>query len=351
MKPRLMGPVLLALAAGLALGPGPALAQAGSGPVAVLSVEITGDAPPELRTQLQRSLAGGLGAGGASVVGPADVKSALEQRPELVGCTSTTCLAEIGELVAAKRFVKARVDAAGSTYLIELELLSAEAEGAVISRVERDCTVCSIMEANNSMSEAARDLLRAKDVESVPLLVNSSPSGATVAVDGVDVGRTPFEGELGPGEHQVSVSLDGYADSYRTVEVEARGSAQPVEIELTLTSEKALVDQVTTERPFKTLKWVAGGGSVAALTTGIVLLSIDGNEVDCGRTEPQTQCPERRETTAVGIASLGLGAALAGVTAWMFVRDAGEESATHERPTAVIVPTRGGGAAVVSLRF
>lgn len=53
------------------------------------------------------------------------------------------------------------------------------------------------------------------------LSVRSQPSGATVLVDGLNMGRTPFvSNRLPEGKHMVRVELDGYRAATQLVEVE-----------------------------------------------------------------------------------------------------------------------------------
>jgi hypothetical protein len=53
------------------------------------------------------------------------------------------------------------------------------------------------------------------------LSVRSEPSGATVLVDGLNMGRTPFvSNRLPEGKHMVRVELDGYRATTQLVEVE-----------------------------------------------------------------------------------------------------------------------------------
>jgi tetratricopeptide (TPR) repeat protein len=49
------------------------------------------------------------------------------------------------------------------------------------------------------------------------LSVNSDPANANVLVDGAMAGRTPFQGELAPGEHAVAVEMDGFMREERKV--------------------------------------------------------------------------------------------------------------------------------------
>src|SRR5688500_1147680 len=61
--------------------------------------------------------------------------------------------------------------------------------------------------------------LAAKGVQQLTVL--SSPLGATVIIDDQPVGVTPFTGQFAPGSHKVQLSLRGYADTERKVELQA----------------------------------------------------------------------------------------------------------------------------------
>src|SRR5207248_3263551 len=52
------------------------------------------------------------------------------------------------------------------------------------------------------------------------LTISSTPDGATVAIDGKEVGPTPWSGELRPGEHNVQVHRGGYFGAERTFAVQ-----------------------------------------------------------------------------------------------------------------------------------
>lgn len=62
-------------------------------------------------------------------------------------------------------------------------------------------------------------LLAKKGVQQLTVL--SRPLGATVIVDEQPVGVTPYTGQLPPGTHRVALSLKGYADSDRQLELPA----------------------------------------------------------------------------------------------------------------------------------
>lgn len=87
-------------------------------------------------------------------------------------------------------------------------------------------------------------------------------------------------------------------------------------------------------------KWITGVAGIAAMGVGAYYLSVDG---DCA----DDACTYYRETSIGGWAALGGGAALAGISVYLFVRGSGESSSS----TAFVVPAQGGAYAGYSLRF
>jgi hypothetical protein len=67
--------------------------------------------------------------------------------------------------------------------------------------------------------QALETSLAKKGVQQITVL--SAPPGATVAIDRRPAGVTPFTGEFAPGQHQVDLSLRGYADNQQKIELSA----------------------------------------------------------------------------------------------------------------------------------
>jgi tetratricopeptide (TPR) repeat protein len=67
------------------------------------------------------------------------------------------------------------------------------------------------------------DLLRASGAPR--LTVSSAPDGATVIVDGTDMGLTPWNGEVKLGDHTVQVVRTGYLSAVRTVKMQSNRDA------------------------------------------------------------------------------------------------------------------------------
>jgi len=335
--------VLVTIAVALAT---PTSARPREGLVAIISVEITGDGAPELRAQMQRSLAGGLSAGGLRVVELSDVMSALAETPELIGCTSTTCLQRIGEKVGSDYFVRARVEATGSAYFVEIELLSAAVEGGLVTRTERNCPVCTIMEVNDLVSAAAKDMVELPPAKPVPVLILTTPKGATIHVDEREVGTSPHRLNIDVGEHRISASLPGYATAERMVSV-TDDAPELLTVELELTPGDITTPPIDSgDRPYRTWKWVTAGSAAAMLITGAVMVAIDGNDT-CDKTGAQKQCPQVRDTGSVGWMTVAIGAGLGGASTWMFLRD----RRNQRRGGVTVTPTDGGAMGTFTLRW
>jgi hypothetical protein len=309
--------------------------------VAVLDITNEGDAPAEIRTKMEISLAGGLYSAGYDVVGRAEVQKKLRGARELVGCTTSTCLAKIRPLVGAEKFVRARVESQGSSFSVSLELYSPDASGGLVRRQERSCAVCTMNEANDLMSALATSIFEDRKPEKVTLTVESVPSGAQVQVDGAPLGAAPVQTEVEPGDHTVRAELSGRASAEEKVTIEAGSQGRRLSLALPMLRSDPPADRASPSR-FGAWKWVTVGGGVAALAGGVALIAINGTLTDCPG--DGTNCPSKYQTIAPGVVLVGAGLALGGLAVYMFMNDA-------QAPAAALVPLPGGAAAVVRGRF
>lgn len=287
--------------------------------IAILEVALEGDAPPELRAQIGKTVDAGLRASGLDVVGRDEVAAKLRNARSLVGCVSTTCLARIGNVVGAKRFLRARVEASGAAYTLELELLAADAPGGLVERVERACPVCTLREVTDLAGKAAVDLVNGRTTAHVS--IDTQPPGAQVTIDGAVAGEAPVETDLDSGAHDFRATLPrGYrpADARRQL---VPGERAEILLELApepIVPPPAAPRPVETESRYGAWKWAAAGGAVALVAGGVALLALDGGGTDCGAGMP---CKRLYDTKAAGIAALLGGAALGGLSAYLFLND------------------------------
>ncbi len=309
---------LLALSIALATMPARD-ALADSPTVAVLSVEMAGDAEPELRPRVAESIARGLGGADRNVVPLDRVMDELSSSPELLGCTSTACLERIADRVGARQFVRAQLRTDGVTYTLGLQLLSAAEDEPLIRDLEADCTVCRMAELFEWVSATSSELILPERTASAAVTIETDPSGATVEVGGRAIGRSPADAKLPVGEHDISADLDGHTAAGTTLRVE-EGDPGPYQVELTLVPD----DEALSSRRFGTWKWVTAGGAVAGVATGVALLALDGRQ-NCELSAGQEQCPQVVDGRTPGFVSVGLGAILGTASGWMFYRDASRD--------------------------
>lgn len=96
---------------------------------------------------------------------------------------------------------------------------------------------------------------------------------------------------------------------------------------------------------WKGWKYVTGGAAVVGLGLGAVFLYYDGKGT-CPAHD--STCGDVYQLKPQGFVSIGAGAALAGVTIYLFVRERGEAKKTR---SAFVLPTRGGAVASYAFSF
>jgi len=287
----------------------PARAEETAPLYAVVAIEVSGDADPTLRAQLQAGLARGVNEAGAELLGYDDVQELLAGKAALVGCTSTTCLASIAEVVGTTQLLRVRIAATGANYEVELELL--DAEGPVRRRTG-SCTVCTVADLADLAATRILDLLTAVAGAPLPVEIATTPGGATLTIPGVGEVSAPWTGALAPGSHAIEASRPGFEPARQEITVVDDGSEQRFEITLAAITTRAR------RRTFGWMKWAAAGASFAAIVTGGILLGLEGNPT-CDVSN--ATCPEEYATgtagAVIGIVGLAGGAA----AGWMFWSD------------------------------
>jgi hypothetical protein len=162
------------------------------------------------------------------------------------------------------------------SFRLQVELLDVEV-GAVGARLVQNCDGCSDAQA----AELLSDLVRRSVLETASrprgvLEVRSQPPGATVFVDGTELGITPYRRVAFVGSHKLVLRHTGYRSEQLSADV-LDGQKQHVEVALHPGSEPLNVVVVERERTPLYRKWwfwAALGGAAAtaaAVTTGVLL--------------------------------------------------------------------------------
>ena len=188
-------------------------------------------------------------------------------------------------------------------------------------------------------------------LRSTGIRVKSDVAGATVSVDGRDIGVTPLVDVIAvkPGEHQLKVTKSGFTGFSAYVSVNA-GSVVNIEAKLTSTgvqstapvhdpppTQNPSVDETArTEQPGRSRFWTwvalgsAGGLLATSLITGLAAL----NKADKAKTKDDTEANTAKSLALISDIALGLGLAAAAAGTILFFM----EGQNQERSVATFAP-------------
>jgi hypothetical protein len=190
------------------------------------------------------------------------------------------------------------------------------------------CTICTSREAGQRIGARAIALLDSTDVATAHVDVTSSPTGATIEIDGEVVGRTPMRVEVAPGSHRIVLRKDGHVPQQRQVEL-VGGGEDIVRVELPR-------DRSRRQRAMRIGGWTAIGLGVAGIVTGIALIATDENPVknNCSGVHVDRfgNCEFRWNTLGAGVGLLVPGILAAGAgTALVVIGRKNERSSARAR--------------------
>lgn len=149
-----------------------------------------------------------------------DLRKAEQRRDELAAKLGTLELrvSEVGATIAIDGTVVGT-----SPVSTPIRLAAGEHELTIskqgFAKVTRTVTI-------EAQKKASLEVRLEPVVASGKVTVTSSAGPMTVLIDGEEVGTTPFEGELTPGEHQIQGLLDGVKTAVTTVTIEDGAAAE-----------------------------------------------------------------------------------------------------------------------------
>ncbi|MCX4241862.1 PEGA domain-containing protein [Paraliomyxa miuraensis] len=299
----------------LGLGPSLALAAPGDEPkatatkAAILPLAVEGDEMPDAdRAQLTERLVEGLRRGDFDVIAPDEV---LSQAPDAASCRDAACYTAIAAATGATHVVRAVVDAQDRDYEVEVLLVSGS-NGVQVATSTDSCQICGVVEVGDLIDAAAATLRTKLDTLNqgpARLVVDSTPPGARVSIDGEIKGTTPFDEEVLAGEHVLRVSLEGYIAVEREVNfVEGIADTQSFTLE-----------KVPSRLPPRPWGWVSLGLGIASLGFAGTYAALDDRQYrlfdKCPTPDEDDQCPELWDTEwyVLGGAIVGGGLVTLGV--------------------------------------
>ncbi len=275
--PRLGLAVAVAVAV---LGATGAAARASS--ALLLAPLLEGPLQPTEQARLRAAAHQGLAAQGFTLTPDSELEIALSGEPQLKSCHSELCRERLGRLLDAQIVARYRIKTQvlpghkNPSWHINVEILDVEV-GALGGRITEDCADCALARAADQLSDMLRRaVLQNAAMPRGVLEVYTQPPGASVFVDGSELGITPYKRPAFTGKHKLVLRHTGYRSQQVEVEVD---ETQRRRTELTLAPGADPVQVVVVEKDKtpvykKWWFWVAiGGAAVAAgaITAGVVL--------------------------------------------------------------------------------
>lgn len=314
----------IAAAAALALAAAARTAHAESGAVVVV-----GNAAARDRATVAAAVRGAARSGAWELV---ETPFADGDVAAIVDCMKThdewPCVSPIAQRRGVERLIVVRVEpdrapdgGAALTLTEQIVLPGSSAPTAD----QRFCARCS----DETLTRVAFDLTRSLLEEAsagtarTKVTVRSTPPGAWITFDSVNVGLTDHTYATFPGHHVVIVQREGFATERREVDApENRETVVAVDLRARDTGAAA-----PTSHPY-VLPGIVTGIGAAGLIAGLAL--------QAEQSPPSSEPQPSRLVSAPGIALVAGGAVALGIGAYLFVR-------AHRAAAPVAAPVHGGG--------
>jgi len=289
---------LLAAAAPAAAQPGDAAGDDGAplgvlrGKIAVLELQALGmDAEPVarleslFRMELERLA-------GQPLPTRRQIDRAVRSSSRLRNCAGDDrCLAAIGKKLGVDVVVTGNVGALGDSYILNIKAVDVATEKQFPKRIATPPLRGSPDELIEAVRVAAYDLLAPEQLLG-SVMVLSDLVGATVRLDGKQVGTTPLPAPLKRlplGKHTIEVSKSGYLPFKDDIEVRFQKTTRVVvrlvvEQVVTPGGQKVVFAKRPAPRHWYGSTWFLVGASVAAVVVGAVVGYQLGHDpvIDCG---------------------------------------------------------------------
>jgi len=269
---------------GCSLGLGAGVGSAQAATALLTEAQIEGSLAPTPAAMLRDAVQSALRAQQLELTPESDLAVAYSGEPMFRTCRSELCLERLGRLLDSQTVVNYTVkteDAAAKSsrpWRLGVQVLDVEA-GAFGAQLTEECPSCSDAQAAEKLGALVRRAVTtATSLPKGTLEISSQPAGATVFVDGTELGITPYKRTAFAGKHKLVLRHLGYRSEQAEVTVDAN-KLQRTEVKLTAGTD-ALTDGTEGAKAPVYKKWwfwtAIGGAAVlaaGAVTAAVVLSS------------------------------------------------------------------------------
>jgi hypothetical protein len=227
---------------------------------------------------------------GLQVISEASLGYVRSTSAELFACfDEDRCRTEIARRLQADVLLTGQVVHDKDEWQGNLTLHAADL-GLTVKNQAIHCPGCSEATFGERLVETVNDLINAnRATERATLLVRTQPAGATVKIDGRQVGTSELEQIVAAGARHLEVTHENHDPVDMTVEARA---GERLEVDLKLPPRTphpavvAAVPPVSSKRAWWTLRRIVGVTMMAAgavgLIAGIPMAALDGHRVENG---------------------------------------------------------------------
>jgi len=140
------------------------------------------------------------------------------------GCTSSDCMIEIGKILNVNKMIGGSIGKLGNVYTVDLRMIDVESS-QILETVAEDHAgeMSDLLQVMKTIAYrfASREIEKQERPRGVGKIeISSQPDGATVFLDGKEVGETPYSLEnIKTGDHTVKIVKKGYSDYETKVSV------------------------------------------------------------------------------------------------------------------------------------
>lgn len=228
--------------------------------------------PAEFSAELARAMGEAAAAaatrvGGFQVISQGDIVAqlGLEQSKQLLGCTEdASCVAEIAGALNTDQLLSGAVALIEKTSVVTVKLIDVR-KARTLRRTSENLREATQLELLDAARRLAHETLTGDKLDTTGVLrVEVDQPGATVVINGREVGRSPLAGNqrLPEGSHRITIQKPGFVRWETTVTLTA-GATLPVTANLV-----PLAGVEGASSRAWTFGYVTAGIALAALTTG-----------------------------------------------------------------------------------
>ncbi|MBL9008734.1 MAG: PEGA domain-containing protein [Myxococcales bacterium] len=298
--------------------PGPAVA-AERKMACVLDAKTNGSVTPEELLVLENAVNNALKEQQFDLASKGE-RDTIIQGEGIQGCFKEECQERIGRLLGAHAVMvyslKVWRSTSGAAWTLGATYYNVEV-GAIGAKATSECPSCTVAQAATALSDLVKKAIF--DDAAKPrgqVVITSDPTNASVFIDGVELGVTPYKRTVFAGKHELTLRRTGHRSKNQSLNV-TEGQLTNLSIKLDVGQDPVQVKYVAEHRPRPKWRIALGGALIGVgalgMLYGITGLALNGQCVDS--VPMGTACLQKYTSLPMGAALTGVGVAAAAVGA------------------------------------